>query len=796
MNIALEYKPKEPRNHSYIDTMTGTLLMIEKAGLNNVGIAMDLCSWAKGRGFGKQNYKRDNERNFVFMNAKWLSSHIAENDNVLYRFRKTVYIDKADGVTAFISADSRYKLYINDVYVCEGPCIGTHKYYDEVDISSYIKNGENKIEALVLYAGGGGLSCIQRKNRVAFIMEALRDGETVFSTDELWECALDKSTVFYISKHVHPNCYPNEIYKPEEIEWHSAVIPPFGTGDELWGVLPAYVMDKNPLKAYTPSKGIAMPISQSDIGDSLKIKKGSKGRVIFGLDKLSVGFPEFEFEGDAEVTVTYAESYRCADGFEKKVRSDTSGKIVGASDILTVSKSLVYRPYMTKTARYIKVEVDAKADFAIKRAEFLEYRYPLEICNNFECSDAVYNRIWDVSIHTLRNCMFDTYVDCPYYEMQQYSEDAYLEMMYTFMLSDDYRLPKKLITDFWQSQNYEGLQLAAAPMVLKQIDPTFNFFWIMMLEDYILYTGDTETVRPMLAGIFAIIEWFGRCLNKDGVVGVYKYGKFIDWVKTWKYGFMIDDADKKPTSISSLMYLYGLKAAGSLFRRFGKNGLADDMLSEYEKLKVSLNKAFYDEKTGMYKDTCDGGYSEHSQIWAVLSGAVSGETAKQCIQNSREEFVNKCSYSYQYFRNRAYDKCNIEVDMDEFLRDWKTMLKLDATTWFEMPGSSRSDCHGWSSVPIYEFTNKILGIQPNDDSFKSVTINPHFYNLEYAKGSVPTPFGKIDISWRKQDNKYEVKVMSPKEIKKIIVSENTQTYDENVTYIREMDESTGRLGTS
>lgn len=41
MNIALEYKPKEPRNHCYIDSMAGTLLMIEKAGLQNVGIAMD-----------------------------------------------------------------------------------------------------------------------------------------------------------------------------------------------------------------------------------------------------------------------------------------------------------------------------------------------------------------------------------------------------------------------------------------------------------------------------------------------------------------------------------------------------------------------------------------------------------------------------------------------------------------------------------------------------------------------------------------------------------------------------------
>ena len=41
MNIALEYKPKEPRIHSYVNNIEGTLLMIEKSGLQNVGIAMD-----------------------------------------------------------------------------------------------------------------------------------------------------------------------------------------------------------------------------------------------------------------------------------------------------------------------------------------------------------------------------------------------------------------------------------------------------------------------------------------------------------------------------------------------------------------------------------------------------------------------------------------------------------------------------------------------------------------------------------------------------------------------------------
>lgn len=41
MNIALEYKPKEPRNKCYINSMASTLLMIKELGVNNVGIAMD-----------------------------------------------------------------------------------------------------------------------------------------------------------------------------------------------------------------------------------------------------------------------------------------------------------------------------------------------------------------------------------------------------------------------------------------------------------------------------------------------------------------------------------------------------------------------------------------------------------------------------------------------------------------------------------------------------------------------------------------------------------------------------------
>lgn len=46
--ITLEYKLKEPRTHSYISTVGATLLMIEKIGLPNCGIALDYGHAALG----------------------------------------------------------------------------------------------------------------------------------------------------------------------------------------------------------------------------------------------------------------------------------------------------------------------------------------------------------------------------------------------------------------------------------------------------------------------------------------------------------------------------------------------------------------------------------------------------------------------------------------------------------------------------------------------------------------------------------------------------------------------------
>ena len=85
----------------------------------------------------------------------WDEVNLAEN-NVWMCFRKTVNIDKVpEKLIAHISADSKYWLYINgETVVFEGNIKRgpgeSSGYYDSIDISDYLIEGENIICALVL----------------------------------------------------------------------------------------------------------------------------------------------------------------------------------------------------------------------------------------------------------------------------------------------------------------------------------------------------------------------------------------------------------------------------------------------------------------------------------------------------------------------------------------------------------------------------------------------------------------------------------------------------------------------
>ena len=64
-------------------------------------------------------------------------------------------------------------------------------------------------------------------------------------------------------------------------------------------------------------------------------------------------------------------------------------------------------------------------------------------------------------------------------------------------------------------------------------------------------------------------------------------------------------------------------------------------------------------------------------------------------------------------------------------------------------GLRHSFCHGWAAGPAAWCAQKILGVSPAEPGFKKVKFTPDLCGLEWAKGTVPTPYGVITVSLEK-----------------------------------------------
>ena len=65
-------------------------------------------------------------------------------------------------------------------------------------------------------------------------------------------------------------------------------------------------------------------------------------------------------------------------------------------------------------------------------------------------------------------------------------------------------------------------------------------------------------------------------------------------------------------------------------------------------------------------------------------------------------------------------------------------------------GYRHSLCHGWSSGPTAFLAERVLGIQIAAPGCKKIRIRPDLGQLQWAKGTYPTPYGVISVSHVKQ----------------------------------------------
>ena len=89
-----------------------------------------------------------------------------------------------------ISADDYYKLYINGNFVAEGPAPGYPNayFYNEIDVSAFLKSGENTIAVHTFYQGLINRGWVSGDLRQMLWCELWLDSALALESDESWKC--------------------------------------------------------------------------------------------------------------------------------------------------------------------------------------------------------------------------------------------------------------------------------------------------------------------------------------------------------------------------------------------------------------------------------------------------------------------------------------------------------------------------------------------------------------------------------------------------------------------------------
>ncbi len=704
------------------------------------------------------------------MESVWISPADILDRNAVYRFERTVRASAKAVIELNISADTRYKFYVNGRYVCEGPCQSDHFFwrYETVTVpASCLKEGDNLLSFEVLYIKDECFYMQARKDRPALLVfGTLEDGdkkeEIVTGASSEWSCFIETGK-YFVNKYSYISMPHTEEHTCEEdvettVEVCSANNIKNGNRTQF-GVDDKYILEKRGIALLKPEKAAAF-----------KELKHTETCAEMDAGIYTTAYPKFIFKGKkgGKIKFTYAECYNQPGNRRKKGRRDMpDGEIAGLRDEIELSgKKQEFVPYYWRAFRYIKAEFPQGTDFDINKQKYSPYFYPIQEKGYIKTSDDVKNKLWDISLNTLRCCTHESFVDCPYYEQCQYDMDSALEMMFMFRVTNDYSMGRKAVFDLARSQQPDGMLLAHYPATKRQVIPTFSLYWILMLRDYVTYSGDVSAVKELMSTVDGVLSAFDRLVGDNGLVGATDYWHYTDWVPGWERGVPPHGKDH-PLTISSMMYSAALEQAASLAAEIGRTGLAEEYLNRREAVNNAVNRCCYNKEKKFYEDVPGfGGYSEHTAVWAVLSGAVSGKDAQALIDRSFAYEVNRASFSFNFYTFRALEKVGKYKEYSERLfGGWYKMLNLGCTTWCENPDDPRSECHAWSAAPIYEYSAMYLGVKPIETGFRTVAVAPDFTFADTVEGAVPTPLGIIRISWSVKAGRVDFTLKLPKDVK-------------------------------
>lgn len=583
--------------------------------------------------------------------AEWIVPAGKEDEGVFY-FRKKVELESVpEQFRVHVSANNRYRLYVNGQLVVWGPAAGDlyHWNYETVDLAPYLEKGENMVAAQVWNQGElKGQRQISRQT--ALILQGNSVVEQVLNTDQSWRVSRDEGHFF-------------------------------------------------------------IGMNSTSVGGDRKRKYISK--------------------------ISYQEALFDSAG-QKGNRDEWQGKSKkGYYDvILPDGGERVFEPLWVRVFRYVSLSIETGDDaLHVEGIKNLFTAYPFEEEATFVSDQSILDPIWEASWRTARLCALETYMDCPYYEQVQYIGDTRIQALVSLCVSGDDRLVRNAIGQFYHSMQPMGLTQSRFPASGQQIIPPFLLYFILMV--HLPYWNHIDGGANFRAG------------SPPGI-------------------------DEGGSAHMSILLAYTMERAAELFSHSEDECSAKQYKESSLCLKEHTLELCYNREKGLIAETPHQEvYSQHTNIFAILSGMFEGQQALDVAEKIlTDEEVIQTSLYFRFYLLEALYQVGMGNEILSQLDAWTEFLEQGLTTFPEHGLNSRSDCHAWSAHSMYDLLSMVCGIHPAEPGFKTVRIEPLLGDLTRVSGSMPHPQGMIEVSYSIKGGKMEAETVLPGKLEGVFIWKN------------------------
>lgn len=732
--------------------------------------------------------------------ASWIgpsvSSSLHDRANSFVRFRCS--FDAGNGPLRIdVSADARYILLLDGREISRGPHKGfpEHWYYQTYDIVG-LSAGSHVMEAVVFSLGDAGPRCLLTTGRSGFILKAsglydggLTTGKGPWRVAEIPCMSFGPVTDPYGMAGRENIVTGTGFLDWRDLVWRSPIVlrgpivdQEYGFHRPLWEMFPTerlddLLMETRPgafcaaqdcfteTNAVYDAEDVRSPWVVRMNGllsrrGSVVIPARTDSRFLWDLKEYRCAYPILGVSGGrgAEIRWAWAESlYAKGAGnhvFDAKGdRRQFSGKRVLYSMydtfLLDGREGATFTVPWWKCGRWIELSVrTGDAPLELTNLALVETHYPLVNRSSFACDDASIDPIRRMCLSGLRNCLHESFMDCPYFEQQTYCGDTRVEMLVHNVVSGDGRLLRHGIGLFDYARRNNGLVPMNFPSVGCQDSSTFSLLWTVMCGDYVLWHGVDDFLKARLPGMRQTLSAIAGYRNEQGLLEDLPGWSFVDWVPEWDSYGNAPEGRRGVSAVNNMLFAYALRSAATVEAAVGESRMADHWNSLAADLAGRIRKLFWVSERGLFADTlAKDCFSEHAQCLALLSDVLPFAEAERCFSALVSE--EKLARATVYFSHYLFDVYFRFGRPDLFfsrLELWKSFLDLGLSTPLEAPGSrARSDCHAWGSHPLYHLQTGVAGIRPRGTGFSAVEIAPQPGGLKFITASMPTPKGIVSV---------------------------------------------------